>query len=117
MKTLVYKTIGEMKAAPSRSLRFPEGRTPADQLHLELCRLRVLPERHGIALSERRMDSGKRVPTNSSLYPFPDKGEEAALVILSDVFPTGLECEVLNGKLVPGWCIGGDQFSCTLHPC
>ncbi len=44
-----------------------------------------------------------RIPhADSSLYPIPDGADEAALVMLSDIFPTGLECGVLNGKVEPG---------------
>src|SRR5665648_796872 len=37
-----------------------------------------------------------------SLYPIPDGADEEALVMLSDILPTGFECGVLNGKVVPG---------------
>ncbi|KAK2668058.1 Polyketide synthase, enoylreductase domain [Fusarium oxysporum f. sp. vasinfectum] len=44
-----------------------------------------------------------RVPfADSSLYAIPSGADEAALVMLSDIFPTGLECGVLNGKVQPG---------------
>ena len=44
-----------------------------------------------------------RIPhADSSLYPIPEGADEAALVMLSDIFPTGLECGVLNGKVQPG---------------
>ncbi|KAH8660960.1 chaperonin 10-like protein [Tricladium varicosporioides] len=44
-----------------------------------------------------------RIPhADSSLYPIPEGADEAALVMLSDIFPTGLECGVLNGKVEPG---------------
>lgn len=44
-----------------------------------------------------------RIPhADSSLYPIPNEADEAALVMLSDIFPTGLECGVLNGKVAPG---------------
>jgi alcohol dehydrogenase len=44
-----------------------------------------------------------RVPhAASSLYPIPATANEDALVMLSDIFPTGLECGVLNGKVQPG---------------
>lgn len=46
-----------------------------------------------------------RIPNaESSLHPVP-KGagvDEKALVMLSDILPTGLECGVLNGKVEPG---------------
>jgi alcohol dehydrogenase len=44
-----------------------------------------------------------RIPhADSSLYPIPPGADESALVMLSDIFPTGLECGVLNGKIQPG---------------
>ncbi len=44
-----------------------------------------------------------RIPcADSSLYPIPDGADEEALVILSDILPTGFECGVLNGKITPG---------------
>jgi alcohol dehydrogenase len=44
-----------------------------------------------------------RIPhADSSLYPIPPSADESALVMLSDIFPTGLECGVLNGKVQPG---------------
>ncbi|RDL41682.1 Alcohol dehydrogenase GroES-containing protein [Venustampulla echinocandica] len=44
-----------------------------------------------------------RIPhADSSLYPIPPGADEAALVMLSDIFPTGLECGVINSKIQPG---------------
>src|ERR1700677_3636587 len=39
---------------------------------------------------------------DTSLYPIPDGADEEALVMLSDILPTGFECGVLNGKIAPG---------------
>lgn len=39
---------------------------------------------------------------DSSLYPIPQGADEEALVMLSDILPTGFECGVLNGKVQPG---------------
>lgn len=39
---------------------------------------------------------------DNSLYKVPNGVDEKALVMLSDIFPTGLECGVLNGKVAPG---------------
>jgi alcohol dehydrogenase len=39
---------------------------------------------------------------NSSLYHMPAGADEEALVMLSDILPTGFECGILNGKLQPG---------------
>lgn len=39
---------------------------------------------------------------DSSLYPIPPGADEDALVMLSDILPTGFECGVLNGKVQPG---------------
>src|SRR5579863_7855956 len=44
-----------------------------------------------------------RIPhADTSLYRLPEGVEEAALVMLSDILPTGFECGVLNGKVQPG---------------
>src|SRR5580704_2183692 len=39
---------------------------------------------------------------DTSLYPIPKGADEEALVMLSDILPTGFECGVLNGKVQPG---------------
>lgn len=44
-----------------------------------------------------------RIPhADTSLYPIPAGADEEALVMLSDILPTGFECGVLNGKIAPG---------------
>jgi alcohol dehydrogenase len=44
-----------------------------------------------------------RIPhADTSLYPIPPGADEEALVMLSDILPTGFECGVLNGKVTPG---------------
>ncbi|MBI2725062.1 MAG: zinc-dependent alcohol dehydrogenase family protein [Polaromonas sp.] len=47
-----------------------------------------------------------RIPhADTSLYPIPaglSLADEEALVMLSDILPTGFECGVLNGKVQPG---------------
>jgi len=44
-----------------------------------------------------------RIPyADTSLYPIPTGSDEEALVMLSDILPTGFECGVLNGKVQPG---------------
>lgn len=44
-----------------------------------------------------------RIPhADSSLYSIPMGVDGTALVMLSDIFPTGLECGVQNGKVQPG---------------
>jgi alcohol dehydrogenase len=39
---------------------------------------------------------------DTSLYPLPAAADEEACVLLSDIFPTGFECGVLNGQVKPG---------------
>lgn len=39
---------------------------------------------------------------DTSLYPVPKGADEDALVMLSDILPTGYECGVLNGQVKPG---------------
>lgn len=44
-----------------------------------------------------------RIPhADTSLYRIPESENEEALVMLSDILPTGFECGVLNGKIQPG---------------
>ena len=44
-----------------------------------------------------------RIPyADTSLYKIPEGVDEDALVMLSDILPTGFECGVLNGKVQPG---------------
>jgi alcohol dehydrogenase len=44
-----------------------------------------------------------RVPhADGSLYSFPADADEEAMVMLSDILPTGFECGVLNGQVQPG---------------
>ncbi len=44
-----------------------------------------------------------RIPhADTSLYPIPRGADEEALVMLSDILPTGFECGVLNGDVEPG---------------
>jgi alcohol dehydrogenase len=44
-----------------------------------------------------------RIPhADTSLYRVPGGVDEEALVMLSDILPTGFECGVLNGKVAPG---------------
>ena len=44
-----------------------------------------------------------RIPhADTSLYAIPNGANEEAVVMLSDILPTGFECGVLNGKVKPG---------------
>jgi alcohol dehydrogenase len=44
-----------------------------------------------------------RIPhADTSLYHVPAGSDEEALVMLSDILPTGFECGVLNGQVKPG---------------
>jgi alcohol dehydrogenase len=44
-----------------------------------------------------------RIPfADTSLYKIPEGVNKEALVMLSDILPTGFECGVLNGKIQPG---------------
>lgn len=44
-----------------------------------------------------------RIPhADTSLHPIAQGSDEEALVMLSDILPTGFECGVLNGKVQPG---------------
>jgi len=39
---------------------------------------------------------------DSSLYPIPEGADEDSMVMLSDILPTGYECGVLKGSILPG---------------
>ena len=44
-----------------------------------------------------------RIPhAETSLYKLPPEADDDALAMLSDIFPTGFECGVLNGQVKPG---------------
>ena len=44
----------------------------------------------------------ERIPyADTSLYHIPEGSDEEALVMLSDILPTGFECGVLKGKVSP----------------
>ena len=44
-----------------------------------------------------------RIPhADTSLHHIPDGVDEEAIVMLSDILPTGFECGVLNGQIKPG---------------
>lgn len=44
-----------------------------------------------------------RIPqADTSLHPIPQGADEEAIVMLSDILPTGYECGVLNGCVKPG---------------
>jgi len=44
-----------------------------------------------------------RIPhADMSLYAVPDGADEETLVLFSDILPTGHECGVLNGRVLPG---------------
>ncbi len=44
-----------------------------------------------------------RIPfADNSLRLIPSGADEDALVMLSDILPTGFECGVLNGQIKPG---------------
>jgi len=44
-----------------------------------------------------------RIPfADTSLYRIPENADEDAMVMLSDILPTGYECGVLNGAVKPG---------------
>ena len=44
-----------------------------------------------------------RIPyADTSLYAMPEGADDEAMVLLSDILPTGFECGVLNGRVQPG---------------
>jgi len=47
-----------------------------------------------------------RIPhADTSLYPLSDDADLEAMVMLSDILPTGFECGVLKGQVQPGSCV------------
>ena len=90
------------------------GRPCPDLLHQRLRQMRLLPQsrctriaRTGGWILGNKIDGTQaefvRIPyADTSLYPIPDGADEEALVMLSDILPTGFECGVLNGKVEPG---------------
>jgi alcohol dehydrogenase len=63
--------------------------------------------RHGGWILGNTLDGAQaeyvRIPhADGSLYAFPSDGDEEAMVMLSDILPTGFECGVLNGQVKPG---------------
>ena len=82
-------------------------------MHLVLRQCEYCRAWHVFALHDWEADLGNeidgtqaeyvRIPhADTSLYPIPQGADEEALVMLSDILPTGFECGVLNGKVAPG---------------
>src|SRR6478752_8621951 len=74
----------------------------------DFCRRRMPSHcRHGGWILGNTIDGTQadyvRIPhADTSLYIIPADGDEEALVMLSDILPTGFECGVLNGQVHPG---------------
>lgn len=77
-------------------------------LRCDFCRKRTYSHcRHGGWILGNTLDGTQaelvRIPyADGSLHRLPENGDEEALVMLSDTFPTGFECGVLNGQVKPG---------------
>lgn len=77
-------------------------------LRCDFCRRAMYSHcRHGGWILGNTIDGTQaeyvRIPqADGSLYHFPQDGDEEALVMLSDILPTGFECGVLNGQVKPG---------------
>ena len=77
-------------------------------LKCDFCRRGIYSHcRHGGWILGNTIDGTQaeyaRIPhADGSLYSFPPGGNEEALVMLSDILPTGFECGVLNGQVKPG---------------
>ncbi len=77
-------------------------------LRCDFCRKRMYSHcRHGGWILGNTLDGTQadlvRIPhADGSLYPFPPGAEEEAMVMLSDILPTGFECGVMNGQVKPG---------------
>ena len=74
----------------------------------DFCRKQMYSHcRHGGWILGNRIDGTQadyvRIPyADTSLYAIPADGDAEALVMLSDILPTGFECGVLNGQVRPG---------------
>lgn len=74
----------------------------------EFCRKQMYSHcRHGGWILGYTIDGTQadyvRIPqADGSLYHFPTDGDDEAMVMLSDILPTGFECGVLNGQVKPG---------------
>src|SRR5450432_3448423 len=77
-------------------------------LKCDFCRKQMYSHcRHGGWILGYKIDGTQaeyvRIPqADGSLYHFPADGDEEAMVMLSDILPTGFECGVLNGEVKPG---------------
>jgi alcohol dehydrogenase len=77
-------------------------------LRCDFCRKSMYSHcRHGGWILGNTLDGTQadlvRIPhADGSLYPFPAGAEKEAMVMLSDILPTGFECGVLNGQVKPG---------------
>ena len=77
-------------------------------LRCDFCRKSMYSHcRHGGWILGNTLDGTQadlvRIPhADGSLYPFPPGAEEEAMVMLSDILPTGFECGVMNGQVKPG---------------
>ena len=74
----------------------------------DFCRRQMYSHcRHGGWILGNTIDgtqaSHVRIPyADTSLYAVPPEADAEALVMLSDILPTGFECGVLNGRIQPG---------------
>ena len=76
----------------------------------EYCRaecIRIVRPAAGFSATNRRHASGICAHPARRYEPLSDSrgADEEALVMLSDILPTGFECGVLNGKVQPGGTI------------
>lgn len=74
----------------------------------DFCRTQMYSHcRHGGWILGNTIDGTQaghvRIPyADTSLYGIPPDADDEALVMLSDILPTGFECGVLNGQVHPG---------------
>jgi alcohol dehydrogenase len=74
----------------------------------DFCRTQMYSHcRHGGWILGNTIDGTQaghvRIPyADTSLYAIPPDADADALVMLSDILPTGFECGVLNGRIQPG---------------
>jgi len=77
-------------------------------LKCDFCRRQMYSHcRHGGWILGNTIDGTQaeyvRIPyADGSLYAFPADADDEAMVMVSDILPTGFECGVLNGRVKPG---------------
>jgi alcohol dehydrogenase len=92
-------SVGITETVVAAVAAFKPGNHAPDFLHHGLRPLRLLPA--GNAIDGTQAEYVRIPHADTSVYPVPAGADEEALVMLSDILPTGFGCGVLNGKVQP----------------